>query len=283
VASGPGRFGPETYADWRASSLGDITEAVERRLIFRLAGEAAGGCVLDVGCGDGSLALSLWRNGASRVVGCDVDPRMVAPARAEAMRHRAAVDYVVSRAEQMPFAESSFDLVTVITVLAFVPRPIVALREIARVLTPGGRLVVGDLGRWSFWAVSRRIRGWLGKAPMWNAAKFRSAGELRVLVQEAGFHVERVCGAAFYPRLAPIARLTAPVDAVLGDLTTVGAAFIAVRAEKEVRRYASSEVCSKTTVFGLEAGGYNEVRGTAKPPFDARSRIIGDDSGKVVN
>jgi ubiquinone/menaquinone biosynthesis C-methylase UbiE len=155
---------------------------------------------------------------------------MIARAASEAVRHKAAIDYVSASAEHLPFQDRSFDIVSIVTVLAFVPEPDVAIREIARVLRPGGRLVIGDLGKWSLWAASRRIRSWLGLAPMWNAARFRSAGELRSLIEGARLRVEHVSGAVYYPRCRLIARLMAPVDPLLGELTTFGAAFLVVRA-----------------------------------------------------
>jgi 2-polyprenyl-3-methyl-5-hydroxy-6-metoxy-1,4-benzoquinol methylase len=127
-----GQFGPDAYTDWRATGLGAISEAIERRLILRLAGEVNGCDVLDVGCGDGALALAVWRGGATAVVGCDIDPQMIARATSEAMRHKAAIDYVLAGAENLPFRDQSFDIVTIITVLAFIPKPEVAIREIAR-------------------------------------------------------------------------------------------------------------------------------------------------------
>jgi ubiquinone/menaquinone biosynthesis C-methylase UbiE len=232
VAATAGALGPETYDDWRTTALGSITENLERRLILRLAGDVEGRSVLDVGCGDGALALAFWRNGAAPVVGCDTDPRMIARALAEAVRHQAAIDYLLAAAQRLPFHDLSFDVVSIITVLAFVPEADLALREIARVLRPGGRLIFADLGKWSLWAVSRRVRGWLGTSP-WKAARFRSAGELRALTEAAQLRVEHVSGAVYYPRCRSLARLMAPMDPALGELTTFGAAFIAVLATKE--------------------------------------------------
>ncbi len=97
----------------------------------------------------------------------------------------------------------------------------------ARVLRPGGRLVLGELGRWSLWAMIRRLRGWFGSAT-WTAARFRTASELRALVEQAGLSVTTICGAVFYPPIGRLARTLAPFDPWLGRLTTIGAAFIAL-------------------------------------------------------
>jgi SAM-dependent methyltransferase len=226
-----GQFGPAVYAGWRRSSLGAITEALELRLVLDLAGPLRGRAVLDVGCGDGTLALALLRAGAARVAGCDADPRMIMRARGQAAGAGGAVDLAVGRAEALPFADGSFDVVTCITVLAFVPDPAGAIREMVRVLRPGGRLVIGDLGKWSFWAARRRIRGWFGAA-LWRAARFRTAGELAGMARGAGLAVTDVRGAIFFPPWEPLARLMAPFDAALGRLTTLGAAFVAVGATK---------------------------------------------------
>lgn len=230
-SSSRGRFGPGIYADWRASSLGAITEALEQRLMLRLVGALDGMTVLDVGCGDGTWALVCSRHGAARVVGCDADPRMVARAGERAAEAGGAMQVLAAHVESLPFPDGCFDVVTAVTVLAFVPDAELAVREMARVLRPGGRLVIGELGRWNCWAARRRIRAWLGSAT-WRAARFRSAATLRRLVRGAGLQAAQVAGAIYFPPVTVLARLMAPADAAFGRITTFGAAFIAVAARK---------------------------------------------------
>jgi len=226
-----GQFGPDVYAAWRVSSLGEITETLEHCLILRLAGPLRDRSVLDVGCGDGTLALVSARNGAARISGCDLDPRMVAQARARAMREGMNIDLAVARSQALPFPDNTFDVVTCITVLAFIPDADTAIQEMARVLRPGGRLVIGDLGKWSLWAARRRIRGWFG-AKMWRAARFRTAKELAAMAEKAGLIVGSVKGAIFFPPWTGLARRMARFDPPLGEITTLGAAFVAVQATK---------------------------------------------------
>ena len=148
VAAGPdaaGQFGPGAYADWRATSLGSVTEALEQSLILRLAGAVAGRDVLDVGCGDGALTSAFWQKGAASVIGCDIDAQMITRARTRAAQQNAAIGYAIADVVHLPFRAESFDIVTMVTVLAFVPEPERALREITRILKPGGQLVIADL------------------------------------------------------------------------------------------------------------------------------------------
>jgi ubiquinone/menaquinone biosynthesis C-methylase UbiE len=190
-------------------------------------GPLAGRSVLDVGCGDGKLARLCASHGAAWVAGCDVDARMIARAKAT----DGTVELCVAEAERLPFVGSCFHIVTCVTVLAFVPNASTAVREMARVLRPGGRLVIGDLGKWSIWAARRRVRGWLG-AQLWRAARFRTKDEIAALAREAGLTVQTAESAIFFPPWLSLARLIAPMDPTIGNLTGLGAAFIAVQAAK---------------------------------------------------
>jgi ubiquinone biosynthesis O-methyltransferase len=221
---------PEDYARWRASEVGAITERVERRLVLDLIGDVRGKTVLDVGCGDGDLAIELSKRGA-RVSGIDVSESMIETARARAADEKAVIDFRVAAAQQAPFPAEQFDIVAAVTILCFVEHPAPVFEEIARVLRPGGRLVIGELGKWSSWAAARRLRAWLG-SPLWQKGYFRRNRELRGLARGAGLEPIQVRGAIYYPRLGLAARLFSPWDRFLGRLTTAGAAFIALEAVK---------------------------------------------------
>lgn len=221
---------PAAYRAWRASDLGRITDRLEKQVILGLVGAVQGKRVLDLGCGDGALSVLLARAGAE-VTGLDADPRMVTAARDRASRANAAVTLIEGDVRQLPFADDTFDVVIAITVLCFVADAEQAVNEMARVLQRGGRLVVGELGRYSLWAAKRRLSGWLG-SQTWRVAFFRSAHELKALARAACLDVDGFRGAIYYPPCNLCARWLAPLDAGLAATTTFGAAFIALAARK---------------------------------------------------
>ncbi len=233
------------YAGWRASTLGRITDRLEDVLLRDLLGDVAGRAVLDLGCGDGKLAVRLAALGAL-VVGLDSDPAMLRAAASRAAAAGVGVDFAAGRAQTLPFPDQRFDVVVTVTVLCFVPDAEAAFREIARVLRPGGAVVIGELGRWNLWALRRRIRGWLGNR-LWRAAHFRTGGELRRLAAGAGLEVRALRGAVFYPPLAALAWVMAPLDPWLGRITGIGAAFLVLRAEKPAEAGCGSPTTSSSS------------------------------------
>lgn len=221
---------PDGYAQWRSSELGAITEALERALVLEHLGEVAGKDVLEIGSGDGELAVRLAEMGA-RVSAIDCSQAMIAAGRARAAEHGVRVDFAIGRAEDLPVEDRSLDIVVAVTILCFVRDAGPVFHHIARALRPGGRLVIGELGKWSAWAAARRLRGWLG-SPLWKHGHFRSPSDLRQLAQSAGLEPIAVRGTIYYPRWTWAARVLAPFDRRLGRLTNVGAAFLVLEARK---------------------------------------------------
>jgi SAM-dependent methyltransferase len=223
----------KSYARWRSSPLGQITDRIEQELLFELLGPAPGKTLLDVGCGDAAFAMEFIRRGG-RATGLDADPAMVAAARQRTRPAGARICLVAARAQNLPFKDATFDRVLAVTTLCFVHDAARAVEEMARVLKPGGSLVIGELGRWSFWSAYRRVRGWLGD-PIWRVARFATVTKLRDLAQAAGLDVVTVRGAIHYPPCELAARFLAPVDLWLGRKITFGSAFIVVSARKPAK------------------------------------------------
>jgi len=226
-------LGADVYAEWRASGIGAITEHLQRRLILALVDDVSGRRVLDVGCGDGELAVELSRRGAV-VTGIDASSDMIEAARARARREGTNITFIVGEAARIPFAPEAFDVVVAVTILCFAAEPAPVFREIARILRPGGVLVIGELGRWSLWAAARRIRARLGSS-LWRRGRFRTVHELRFLINQAGLAAGPVHGSVYYPRWRWAARLLAPYDTAFSSLTTLGAAFLGLSVIKPAR------------------------------------------------
>jgi SAM-dependent methyltransferase len=96
---------------------------------------------LDVATGSGNAAISAARRGA-RVTGLDLVPELVEAARARAAEEGIDAEFVVGNAEELPFADDSFDRVTSIFGAMFAPRHQMAADELTRVCRPGGVIAV---------------------------------------------------------------------------------------------------------------------------------------------
>ena len=193
-------------------------------------GKVADRAVLEIGCGDGQLAVKLAEMGA-KVSAIDASPAMVSAARELARAHATNVNFTVGEAQELPFPDEAFDIVVAVTILCFVEDATPVFKEIARVLKPGGHLIIGELGRWSTWAAERRVRAWLGSR-LWQRGFFRTPRGLCELARSAGLRPLTVDGAVYFPRLTWAARHLEPLDCVLSRITNIGAAFLVLDAEK---------------------------------------------------
>jgi demethylmenaquinone methyltransferase/2-methoxy-6-polyprenyl-1,4-benzoquinol methylase len=116
-----------------------------RRRAARATGVAPGGAALDVACGSGKLTSELARlagpNG--RVVGLDFSPQMLEVAR----RDNPGIEFLEGDALALPFGDGSFDASTIAFGLRNLADPVRGLREMRRVVKPGGRSVVLEFVR----------------------------------------------------------------------------------------------------------------------------------------
>ena len=115
---------------WRRAMVAAVAAAPDER-------------VLDVATGTGLVAQALVERYGCRVVGLDQSAPMLARARAKLAADPALaerVELVEGEAEALPFADAEFDHLTFTYLLRYVDDPAATLRELARVVRPGGRI-----------------------------------------------------------------------------------------------------------------------------------------------
>jgi ubiquinone/menaquinone biosynthesis C-methylase UbiE len=129
-----------------------IRAAIQRRFeagrLLRMGGPMKGGAALEVGCGRGvGAALILDVFGADTVDAFDLDPRMVSLGRKRFAGRRSKARFWVGDATSIPAADASYDAVFDFGIIHHIPHWRDALREIHRVLAPGGRFYAEEILR----------------------------------------------------------------------------------------------------------------------------------------
>lgn len=154
MAHSSGRFIPALGADWLTPLYDTVVRftgerAFKRRLVAA-ARIAARHDVLDLGCGTGTLALLVKRTcPGARVVGLDIDPRILAIARRKIERAHLDIELRQGSATAPPFPPASFDRVLTTLMLHHLTtaQKREALASARQLLRPGGELHVADWGR----------------------------------------------------------------------------------------------------------------------------------------
>ncbi len=120
-----------------------------RHRVVALSGAKPGQRVLDCATGTGDLALAFKRavGPDGDVVGTDFCAPMLAPAPGKARRAGLDVTFEVADALALPYADGSFDIASIAFGIRNVDSPAQCLREMARVVKPGGRVLVLEFGQ----------------------------------------------------------------------------------------------------------------------------------------
>lgn len=192
----------------RLHSLG--RDQAWRRYAVRAADVTPGAQVLDVACGTGDLTEAFARSAAAHVIGVDFTAEMLDIARRKQPRRlpavaAAKVSYEQGDAMALRFPDAQFDVVSIAFGIRNVLEPARALSEFARVLKPGGRLIVLEFDR-PGWFPARQLNdlycGWImPRTATWisgdrsgayrylpkSVGTFMARAEMRAALERAGF------------------------------------------------------------------------------------------------
>jgi SAM-dependent methyltransferase len=183
ASAAAGDFSPATTSSVHERSV-EVRRGMERghewlrargRLVRALIAEqnAVDPLVLDAGCGTGAFAASLAEQGV-RVVAVDARlPEALDP----------GVQYACTDVTALPFADATFDIVLLLDVLEHVRDERAALAQIARVLRPGGSLILTVPARKDLWSTRDELAGHLRRYDL---------EELRLALTSAGIEVLRI-------------------------------------------------------------------------------------------
>ncbi len=174
------------------------TRAIQKYLDKEIGPAPAGSdrLVLDVGSGAGNMAHHLAHYG--HVVGLDYNARPLAVA---AQR---SLDACQGFGDELPFADGSFDLVALLDTVEHIPNELGVLADCARVLKPGGKLIVTAPAFMWLWSYNDEIN---------DHQRRYTAPELEMKLELCGLHVTRSTYTSFFlfPAVAGI-RLLRPHD-----------------------------------------------------------------------
>jgi demethylmenaquinone methyltransferase/2-methoxy-6-polyprenyl-1,4-benzoquinol methylase len=181
-------LGPDYDRMGALLSLGQ--EASWRRALVARVRAGPGDRVLDVATGTGLVAQELVRSYGCSVIGLDQSEEMLAVARTKLP---ASIELVHGEAERLPFADGAFDALTFTYLLRYVDDPLLTLRELARVVRPGGTIAALEFG----------LPRWPWRAP-WLLYTRLGLPALGAMASAEWYRVGRFLGpsiSAFYSRL----------------------------------------------------------------------------------
>jgi ubiquinone/menaquinone biosynthesis C-methylase UbiE len=161
-----------------------------RALAVRIANHLSeNGSVLEVAPGPGYLAIELAKLGSFRITGLDISETFVQMASRQAHEQSVDVDFRRGNAANMPFESGAFDFVVCRAALQNFKEPIKALREMKRILKPGGRAVVLDIRKDVPWrTLNQHIRKLSSGLGSWLTNQF----VYRVIIIRRAYGIARL-------------------------------------------------------------------------------------------
>jgi ubiquinone/menaquinone biosynthesis C-methylase UbiE len=157
------------------TSIGHYIFSRQKELILELVAPRAGERVLDIGCGTGEY-LQIFREKWCQVTGIDCSEKMLEVSRRKMGEH---VDLKLGQAEDLPFSDDEFDIVTIINALEITLNPRQVVAEAIRVCR--GRVFIGFLNKYSFVGTKQRLKEIFG-FPLSEKIRFFSIEEIKEMV-----------------------------------------------------------------------------------------------------
>ena len=202
--------------------------------------------VLDVACGPGIVVEALAA-AAGEVVGCDITPEMLAKARERCARAGLAnTRFETGRAEALPFADASFDVVVSRSAVHHFPDPSAAFREMARVAKHGGKVITVDVQS-SESPAEAALHNALEVLRDPSHVRMLSKSELQRALEGAGLAIDEAIGWINHREFSEWMKITAaperikPLEIVMTTLAQRGAsAGIGLRLEDGKLRFEHS-------------------------------------------
>jgi 2-polyprenyl-3-methyl-5-hydroxy-6-metoxy-1,4-benzoquinol methylase len=189
----------ERFADDFDDRMNRYEVGKRLRLVFddALAGESLEGrTLLDAGCGTGLFSRAAVERGA-RVTSLDVGERLL-----EQVARKTESERVVGDVASLPFEDDRFDVVICTEVIEHTMEPRRAVAELARVLAPGGTLVLTTPNR--VWHPAIRLATKLRLRPYEGIENWVRFGDLRAWLAEEGIEVRRYRGFNALPFVHPV-------------------------------------------------------------------------------
>ncbi len=120
-----------------------------RKKTVKLSGATRGMSVLDCATGTGDLAIDFKKavGDEGRVLGTDFCQEMIEPAPAKAEKKNIKVEFEVADAMDLPYEDDAFDISSIAFGIRNVDEPSTALKEMARVVKPGGKVIILEFGQ----------------------------------------------------------------------------------------------------------------------------------------
>jgi ubiquinone/menaquinone biosynthesis C-methylase UbiE len=165
-----------SYDDWLKTPAGRYIDGREKSLILDLTTPRVGEKVLDIGCGTGEHLLLFMKKGCD-TTGVELSPHMLDIAK-QKLGNRA--DLYMEKAEDLPFPDNEFDIVTMISSLEFIDDPQKAICEAIRVCR--GRIFLGGTNKLSVLGTSWKYKR-LGHPSMNKSFRFFHIGQLMSMVR----------------------------------------------------------------------------------------------------